>query len=217
MAKEILADKIGQLADQLDQADPNSEQYKATLKELQRTVGLYKYVVNELSGANQAKELLKEIKKVINQPDTQPGYPTETDPPSTDTTWCNRAAERILSELGYDTSSILNDAPGTNKPSIGWTNANAMADNAAKAKENGVIQEVSPEKAQELANKGVPVIALQNNNTAGHAGVVAPSDQSYDSSKGPLIGQAGTTNRIDYAVNSFKANSPVHYYVLNKK
>ncbi len=50
IAKEVLADKIGQLAGQLKISDPNSQQYQEIKNELQRTVGLYRSVNNMLKG-----------------------------------------------------------------------------------------------------------------------------------------------------------------------
>jgi cell wall-associated NlpC family hydrolase len=67
MAKEILADKIGQLADQLEQADPNSEQYKAILKELQRTYGLYRSVLEILDGDKTRQQVVDVARKFVKQ------------------------------------------------------------------------------------------------------------------------------------------------------
>ena len=161
-----------------------------------------------------AQKLTNEINKVINEPDTQPGYPDTNG--NTNTTWCNRAGERICTELGYDTTSILNNSP-SGTPDIGWTSANNMADNAKIALQEGIIQEVNPSQAYDLANEGIVVLALQHNSTGGHVGVVAPDINPYNPVIGPFIGQAGSQNGFFYASDSFAKNYEIHYYVLPGK
>lgn len=173
-----------------------------------------------------SEKLIKEVLKVIGQADTQPGYPAANG--NTKTTWCNRAAIRIANDLGYNTDPLLNKN-SSGKPDLDVTNANSIAKNAAKAAQNGEIREVTPEQAQELANQGIVVIAVQDNSSIkingnevpGHVGIVVPSTEPYDPTKGPLIGQAGRKNRIDEASDSFlkpKSESQiVHYYELKHK
>jgi hypothetical protein len=216
MVKQRLEDQRTILENELRRTDPDSQLFNELARQYIKTKKAIDYINDELSGSNKAKKLSKIINKVLNQEDTQPGYPDDNG--NLDTTWCNRAAERIISEKDYDTSPFLNNDPYSGEPSINWTDANSMARNAAEAAERGEIQEVTAQKAQELANKGVPVLGAQDRGTkTGHVGVVAPSNETYDPSKGPLIGQAGNTNRTDYAVNSFNSNYAVHYYVPNEK
>jgi hypothetical protein len=108
---------------------------------------------------------------------------------------------------------------------IGYTNANDMARNAAAAAKdpNSGVAEVPPETAAWLAKQGEKILAVAENtnpNGHGHAGVVAPSDQPYDPTLGPMIGQTGTLEAtgIKSAKESFIDNGlEPHYYLLPKQ
>jgi GH24 family phage-related lysozyme (muramidase) len=154
--------------------------------------------------------LLETINDVLDDDDVQPGSPDANG--NTNTTWCNRAAHRILDNMGYDTSGILDNIPNTDTPHIGYTSANDMAENAANsadAPESGVV-EVTEEDARELANQGIAILAVASNpNGHGHVGVVTPSD-----SEETQIGQAGSQVGIRSADDSFNGLNEVHYYQL---
>jgi RHS repeat-associated protein len=173
-----------------------------------------------------AQQLTARIDDVINQPQSQPGYPTwsginvqglpAVPGAQPGVTWCNAAANAILVRSGVNTSVLLSPNPKTGSPSIGYTSANQMAANAAAAALNpnsGVIS-VTPELAQYLAGQGSMVLAAaQSANGHGHVGVVAPSNLPYNAGQGPLIGQAGAVNSIASAQASF-AGLEVAYYLM---
>jgi hypothetical protein len=92
---------------------------------------------------------------------------------------------------------------------------------------NGVIQwlqtrgeslgwkRVDPERAQDLANQGYPVVATWlNPGGIGHIAVVRPGQ--YSLNQGPIIAQAGETNfnhgTVDLGFQSLPANQEVVYY-----
>ena len=161
-----------------------------------------------------AKRLLDTIRAVVAMKDVQPGYPDANG--RTDTTWCNRAANRILTTIGYDTSALLNLNKSSGKPDIGYTGANAMATNAKSAARNRAsgVKEVSEEEARSLARAGVPVLAVATNSSGhGHVGIVAPNDGDVTK-----IGQAGSRNGVFSVGSAFGSLSPsVHYYALPEK
>jgi hypothetical protein len=159
----------------------------------------------------QRQLLLETVNSVVAMLDVQPRFPDANG--NTDTTWCNRAANTILTNMGYDTSALLNRSSG--KPDIGYTNANSMAANAKTAANDpsSGVKEVSEKEARALAQKGVPVLALAANNNAqlhGHAGIVVPDDSDKT-----MIGQAGLYNGIFPVGDAFGILLPnVHYYVM---
>ncbi len=161
-----------------------------------------------------AKEKLsKTIADVLDDDDVQPKYPASNG--NTNTTWCNRAAHRILDKQGYDTSGILNNIPDTNKPHIGYTSANSMAKNAANSAKNpnSGVKELTEAEAKKLANQGVPVMAVASNPKGhGHVGIVAASDGDKT-----MISQAGSKVGTRSVEISFKGLNPVKYYQLPKK
>jgi len=167
-----------------------------------------------LAEAQQRRQQLQDtIDDVVDDPDVQAGHPSATG--NTNTTWCNRAANRILTAIGYDTDPILDDNPqreGEN-PDIGWTSANDMAQNAADAAEDpdSGVTEVTEEEARAAANRGVPVLVAADNSPGhGHVAVVAPSDG--DTTR---VGQAGATNGTMDLDDGFGGLADdVHYYTL---
>ncbi|MDR2019494.1 MAG: hypothetical protein LBQ14_01865, partial [Treponema sp.] len=66
----------------------------------------------------EAKKIVDKIQEVISRGDVQPGYPDANG--NTKTTWCNRGANYIATELGGDMTAFLD------KRGINWTTANAM-------------------------------------------------------------------------------------------
>jgi hypothetical protein len=136
--------------------------------------------------------LVEKIREAITRTDVQPGYPDANG--RTDTTWCNRGANYIATELGFDMSPFLD------KRGIGWTTANMMYQNAL---ENA--REVCGKEAQEIANAGgVVLAACCNPGGSGHVAVVCPSDEEYDELKGPLAGESGAKCRITHTKEAFE-------------
>ena len=78
----------------------------------------------------------------------------------------------------------------------------------------GSLKRVDPERAQNLANQGFPVVVTRlNPGGIGHIAVVRPG--KYSSSQGPTIAQAGETNfnhgTVDLGFQSLPANQEVVY------
>ncbi len=82
-------------------------------------------------------------------------------------------------------------------------------ENAIKAREKGLISELSAQYAQEAANDGVVVWCA----TSGHEAIVSPDlilnekgscigVNTYDPNRGPMLGQAGSYNGRAYASDS---------------
>jgi hypothetical protein len=141
-----------------------------------------------------AKKIVAKINEVIIRKDVQPGFPDAVG--NTNTTWCNRGANYIARELGFDMRPFL-DARG-----IDWTTANMMYLFAVKN-----ANEIDGEAAQSCANQGVLVLAACYNPTPqghGHVAIVCPSDEVYDGALGPLVGETGTLCRITNSKNAFE-------------
>jgi hypothetical protein len=62
---------------------------------------------------------------------------------------------------------------------------------------------VSPQKAQELANRGIPVMAICKRPKWAHVAIVYPDSEHYDSKRGPKMAQAGWVNGVMYINNPF--------------
>ncbi len=114
----------------------------------------------------------------LHAPDLQPGYWPE--PPGTraGVTWCNKAARRILAQLGCDIPAgmLANDLadwfPGVEGVAAGWVAADVV-------------------EAQFCAERGCPVVAVYKNpHGHGHIAVGTPSS----STPGFHIAQAGQRN-----------------------
>jgi hypothetical protein len=147
--------------------------------------------------------LKRKIDEVIARPKFQPGMPRWDGTPAT---WCNEAVHAIMTELGYDMTPIL-ELKGRR---IGWTGATMMFDLAAVEVEstNSAIIEMEPFQAQAAANIGVPILAAarrKGDKGSSHVGIVYPTDDLWNAKKGPLIGQAGSTQThgIHSAYDSF--------------
>jgi hypothetical protein len=156
--------------------------------------------------------LLNKINSVIAQPDVQPGYPDANG--KTKTTWCNRAAYRIVTDMDYDMSAVLTRNRDTGEPDINWTTANDLAKQAAKASKepnSGVIEILTAEEARNLANSGVPVLAAADNpnpKRSGHVAVLAPSQANVT-----MVGQAGSKMGVMPLNSGFsRLSNRVHFY-----
>jgi Flp pilus assembly pilin Flp len=174
----------------------------------------------DMSSSMERKETLnKTIDDVLDDDDVQPGYPDANG--NTNTTWCNRAAHRVLEDMGYDTSSILNLNPYSKEPDIRWTTANAMAVNASNASQdpNSGVKEISEFIAKGSAYVGWTVLAVQYNpNGHGHIGIVAPTDVPPSKNDKIMISQAGAAVGTFPLEDAFLNNGEgTRYYLLPEK
>ncbi|MBN2039233.1 MAG: hypothetical protein JW864_04270 [Spirochaetes bacterium] len=170
-----------------------------------------------------ADNLTTVVEAAIDLPFVQPGEPDAHGNPGT---WCNLAADIAANDAGADTSSILNINPNTGLPDIAWTNANSMFNNAQDAAHDSAdtgVYLTTPENAQQLANEGKVVLAIQQGPRSstgglghGHVGVVVPNGGITVSSLvgGPLIGQAGSNPGVRGASQSFNSGRAVIYVAL---
>jgi len=83
--------------------------------------------------------------------------------------------------------------------------------------------EVTPEEAQNLANQGVTVIAVQGSaGPHGHIATVRPDDTYFSpyevraGGEGPVINNIGRHVEVDRASQAFARDQPVRYYAPNK-
>lgn len=158
------------------------------------------------------------VERILNDSDVQAGSPDWKG--DTDTTWCNRAVNRILEESGYVTEQILDLNPNNNSPDIDYTSANEMAHNLMELANNPGYNymEVNATQAQALANDGYMVIgAWENNNGHGHVAAVVPH-YKYDVDDGPMIGQAGKDVGIMLSSEGFGTNNlgDTHWILIPK-
>jgi hypothetical protein len=155
---------------------------------------------------DQAKKIVEKIREVIARKDVQPGYPDANG--NTKTTWCNRGAHYIATELGGDMTPFLNSR------GIDWTTANAMYQNAVQN-----AREIYGREAQETANSGGLILAAcYNPKGSGHVAIVCPSDEEYDDSIGPLVGESGARCRITHSKFAFeKYGYTARFFVIPKK
>jgi len=153
-----------------------------------------------------AQKIIDKINEVIVRKDVQPGFPDANG--NTNVTWCNRGAHYIATELGFDMTPFLEPR------GIGWTNANAMYQNALKN-----AAEISGVTAQEFANNGYLVLAAcYNPKGPGHVAIVCPSDSDYDDARGPLVGESGARCRITNSKDAFERwGYKARFFVIPKK
>jgi hypothetical protein len=166
---------------------------------------------------DEARKIIEKIQEVITRIDVQPGYP---DDPSIEKgvqrkpgmvpgiTWCNRGANYIVTELGFNMKPFLNPR------GINWTTANNIYTNA----ENNA-QEVFGAEAQALANSAKLVLAVCfNPKGSGHVAVVAPSEEEYDDTFGPVVGETGARCRITHSKLAFeKYGYKARFFIVPKK
>jgi predicted HNH restriction endonuclease len=152
------------------------------------------------------QKIIDKINDVITRKDVQPGYPDANG--NTNVTWCNRGANYIATELGFDMTPFLEPR------GIDWTNANMMYQNALNR-----AKEVYGKEAQEIANNGGLVLAACfNSNGPGHVAIVCPADEEYDDSLGPRVGESGARCRITHSKNAFeKWGYKARFFVIPKK
>ncbi|MDR0720496.1 MAG: hypothetical protein LBF78_12735 [Treponema sp.] len=155
---------------------------------------------------DQARKIVEKIREVIIRRDVQPGYPDANG--NTKTTWCNRGANYIATELGFDMTPFLD------KRGINWSTANAMYQNAVQN-----AQEIYGRAAQDWANSGgLALAACYNSKGSGHVAVVCPSDEEYDETLGPLVGESGARCRITHSKLAFeKYGYKARFFIIPKK
>ena len=153
-----------------------------------------------------AQKIIDKIKEVIIRKDVQPGYPDANG--RTDTTWCNRGANYIATELGFDMTQFLEPR------GINWTSANAMYQNAVKN-----AREVYGKEAQERANNGELILAACfNPKGPGHVAIVCPAEEEYNGALGPLVGESGARCRITHSKDAFeKWGYQARFFIIPKK
>jgi hypothetical protein len=154
----------------------------------------------------EAQKIIDMIKKVIADKDVKPGYPDANG--NTKTTWCNRGVNRMATALGGDMTHFLEPR------GIDWTTANMMYQNAVKN-----AREVYSREAQILANDGGLVLAACfNPKGSGHVAIVCPTEEEFNISLGPLIGETGALCRITHSKMAFdQYGYVVRFFIIPKK
>ena len=137
-------------------------------------------------------------------------------------TWCNQAAYDVMQAVGMNITPMLGGE-------IRW---DRKANEAARLlaawqhvpAQYRTIFEISPERAQALANLGYGVLAAFESNDGGngHLATVRPSDKTYNADNGPLVSHVGGSNVVTSARSAFGVDSPlkntadsmadIHYY-----
>jgi RHS repeat-associated protein len=128
-------------------------------------------------------------------------------------TFCNIATCKIAKATGAPLDP-LTDKNGN--PNLANTDNKTLPNSSQ-------YHEVTPEDAQNLANKGVTVIAVQGSaGPHGHITTVRP-DNTYFSpyevragGEGPVINNIGRHVEVDRAFQAFAKDRPVRYYAPNK-
>ena len=130
--------------------------------------------------------------------------------PPDNKTFCNLATCDIVSTVGGPTDP-LTDKNGN--PNLANTDARTLANSSQ-------YHEVSPQEAQNLANQGVPVVAVQSNPGGhGHVATVRPElmpGLGQSLGQAPSINNIGARRDIGTADQSFRRDQPVHYYAPNQ-
>jgi hypothetical protein len=121
-------------------------------------------------------------------------------------TYCNEGVKYTLKQAGVP----VKDTGISHEKGYAYT-ANSMSKNMAESakKEDGYWLEVQANRAQELANEGIPVVGSQINKGHGHVVTVRPG---YEPSENPMVNNIGTNNKIKRADHAFNDDNPVHYY-----
>ena len=126
------------------------------------------------------------------------------------TTHCNAATCSVAQQTGAPTGP-LTDVKGVP------VNSNQQAENLSKS---GKYREVTPQEAQQAANKGVTVfVGYENPNprASGHTATVrplgVPGDNPPPHGRGPLINDIGRSVAVHNENYAFTRDMKVHYYV----
>jgi hypothetical protein len=122
------------------------------------------------------------------------------------TTHCNQATLDVAEAVGAPTGPLV-DSDGN------ALLANQQARNLANSSE---YAEVTPDRAQQVANDGGLVIAAYDNpNGHGHVATVRPESVPGDDPlgrSGPLLNDIGANDRIDRQSAAFRRSAVVRYY-----
>jgi hypothetical protein len=156
------------------------------------------------NGANQAtrEQRRKELIKAQDDARANPEFQKD----AKGRTHCNAATLNVAQSVGAPTGPLV-DKHGAPLP------ANDMAKNLAKSKE---YSEVTPDKAQQIADQGGLAIAAYDN-PKGHGHVVTVRPCGVDGDKpvgksGPVLNDIGAYDRIDRHSKAFRKGSVVRYY-----
>ncbi len=190
---KIISRKL--IESQIKNGKVGNKSYYEPMNYFEKGVGFVKNTINSIVGSEKEREkLLEKQKELIEDERYQQGSegPNNYLGATSETTWCNKATEKITFETSYELSMALR-----NKGDKYWenTNANDMFDNLVKAagNPNSHIIEITPEQAQNLANKGYTVVGSWKNdkhNQSGHIATVEPGHE-YEPDRGPYFGNVG--------------------------
>jgi hypothetical protein len=141
---------------------------------------------------------------------SNPAYQPRIDPSTgKETTFCNMATCSTVESVSGPTGAI-EDKSG--QPNLANTAAQQLPNSSQ-------WHEVSPQEAQNLANQGVPVVAVQANPAGhGHEATVAPElmpGLTMQLSGTPSISNVGHAVGVMPASEAFSSSRPVHYYAPN--
>jgi RHS repeat-associated protein len=128
---------------------------------------------------------------------------------ATNKTFCNLATCDVMGTLGGPMDALMG---GKGAPNLANTDAMTLANSPD-------FHEVSPEEAQDMANEGIAVVAVQAN-PYGHGHIAAVRGElmpglNESMGAGPTINNIGRTRDIGTAGQSFRSDQPVHYYAPN--
>jgi hypothetical protein len=137
-------------------------------------------------------------------------------------TYCNIYVWDATSALGCEVPHYVDSVTGEPRSYPNVTGAYELDANGVhdwlvgRGAEYG-WREVSASEAQALANEGYPVVgARKKSGGIGHVGMVCPSKEPYDPSRGPSMTQAGSQNsNYIYQSDVYGASSmgQVRYFV----
>lgn len=204
---KIISRKL--IESQIKNGKVGNKSYYEPMNYFEKGVGFVKNTINSIVGSKKEREkLLEKQKKLIEDERYQQGSegPNNYLGATFETTWCNKATEKITFETSYELSMALR-----NKGDKYWenTNANDMFDNLVKAagNPNSHIIEITPEQAQNLANKGYTVVGSWKNdkpNQSGHIATVEPGHE-YNIREGPYFGNVGTRKYSGFEKTALEA------------
>lgn len=204
---KIISRKL--IESQIKNGKVGNKSYYEPMNYFEKGVGFVKNTINSIVGSKKEREkLLEKQKELIEDERYQQGSegPNNYLGATFETTWCNKATEKITFETSYELSMALR-----NKGDKYWenTNANDMFDNLVKAagNPNSHIIEITPEQAQNLANKGYTVVGSWKNdkpNQSGHIATVEPGHK-YNIREGPYFGNVGTRKYSGFEKTALEA------------
>lgn len=204
---KIISRKL--IESQIKNGKVGNKSYYEPMNYFEKGVGFVKNTINSIVGSKKEREkLLEKQKELIEDERYQQGSegPNNYLGATFETTWCNKATEKITFETSYELSMALR-----NKGDKYWenTNANDMFDNLVKAagNPNSHIIEITPEQAQNLANKGYTVVGSWKNdkpNQSGHIATVEPGHE-YNIREGPYFGNVGTRKYSGFEKTALEA------------